>query len=599
MRTHARPVEWWIGAVRVAAVPFAVLQVSLSTGYSGHEQAAAWALTGALAVGAVVLMALAARGEAGPRYRLAMLAFDVAIVCGYVLLFAYEQGTPTRQLLLIGVVEGAVLFGLRGGLGVAVVTIPAAAWFEQRRAADAGVHYRIDYVTFQVGVGLIMALIVGWLVERLEAARQGAERQAAEAEALRDQLGRRADLLDAANRCARALSSSLDLEEAFGAFIREVRGLVPFHRIAVVLLEDDEAHVIATAGEAAEEVMPPGTRLGLERNLAREVVERAQTVVRRDVSEGRYAEEPQLAEIGIRSRVVAPLLVGARAIGVITVSRTEADAFAEPEIELVTLLGRLVGAAVQNMRMFDAERRTVDELRRLSALRADFVSLVSHELRSPMAAVIGAARTLQARWRELQPDQREAFLALIGDETTRLAAMIGDVLDTSRIDAGTFTYRFSAVDLAALVHEAVAAAELGQDEVPVVADVAPALPHLRGDADRLRQVVTNLIENAVKYSPTGVPVEVRARATNGTVAVSVADRGPGIAAVDHRLIFEKFGRVASGAQKPGSGLGLYIARSIAEAHGGTLAVDSRPGRGATFTLVLPVSPPRAADGAAT
>ena len=132
------------------------------------------------------------------------------------------------------------------------------------------------------------------------------------------------------------------------------------------------------------------------------------------------------------------------------------------------MLGRLAASAVQNIRAFESERRTVDELRRLSALRADFVSLVSHELRSPMAAVIGAARTLQARWRELQPDQREAFLALIGDETTRLAALIGDVLDTSRIEAGTFSYRFSDVDLTELVADSVATATMGQDEVPVV-----------------------------------------------------------------------------------------------------------------------------------
>ena len=126
---------------------------------------------------------------------------------------------------------------------------------------------------------------------------------------------------------------------------------------------------------------------------------------------------------------------------------------------------------MQNIRAYESERRTVEELRRLSALRADFVSLVSHELRSPMAAVIGAARTLQARWRELQPDQREAFLALIGDETARLASLVGDVLDTSRIDAGTFSYRFGDVDVGALVQESVATAAITQDEVPVTAEI--------------------------------------------------------------------------------------------------------------------------------
>ena len=198
-----------------------------------------------------------------------------------------------------------------------------------------------------------------------------------------------------------------------------------------------------------------------------------------------------------------------------------------------------------------------------------------------------SARTLQARWRELLPDQRESFLALIGDETTRLASLIGDVLDTSRIDAGTFTYRFSDVDISALVRDSVATAALGQDEVPVVAEIAPGVPSIRGDAERLRQIFGNLIENAVKYSPAGEPVEVRVTQSNGAVVVSVQDRGPGIKPDDQRLIFEKFGRVAGTGSKPGTGLGLFIARSIAETHGGTIAVSSSPGRGATFTVKLP------------
>jgi two-component system, OmpR family, sensor histidine kinase MtrB len=208
-------------------------------------------------------------------------------------------------------------------------------------------------------------------------------------------------------------------------------------------------------------------------------------------------------------------------------------------------------------------------------------------MRSPMAAVIGAARTLEERWRELSAEQRSAFLALIADETTRLASLIGDVLDTSRIDAGSFSYRFSDVDLGVLVNEAVGVAALAQDEVPVTADVDD-LPAVRADPERLRQVLGNLIDNAVKYSPDGATVEVRATQREGSIVVSVRDRGPGVASTDQRLIFEKFGRV-SGTAKPGTGLGLYIARSIAEAHGGSLEVASTPGLGATFTLRVPTA----------
>jgi two-component system sensor histidine kinase KdpD len=245
---------------------------------------------------------------------------------------------------------------------------------------------------------------------------------------------------------------------------------------------------------------------------------------------------------------------------------------------------------VQNIRAYEAERTTAEELRRLSALRADFVSLVSHELRSPMASVIGSARTLELRWRELTPDQRESFLSLISHETARLAELIGDVLDTSRIEAGTFSYSFEDLDLAEIIRDTAAAAERSQDEVQVRAVLREPLPSVRGDKDRLRQVLVNLVDNAVKYSRPGEEVEVEALSTDGRLQIHVRDRGPGIPREHHGAIFEKFGRVQIGdAAKPGTGLGLFIARSIAEAHGGSLAVRSQPNqRGATFTLSLPI-----------
>jgi signal transduction histidine kinase len=189
----------------------------------------------------------------------------------------------------------------------------------------------------------------------------------------------------------------------------------------------------------------------------------------------------------------------------------------------------------------------------------------------------------------LSAAQRESFLALIGDETTRLAELVADVLDTSRIEAGTFSYRFEEVDLGRVVDEAVETAVLAQQEVTVVASVHGALPTIRGDHARLRQVLGNLIENAVKYSPEAGEVRLAAAAGNGAVRISVRDNGPGIPRDQQARIFEKFGRAdVEGGSKPGSGLGLFIARSIAEAHGGSLDVSSGSDGGSTFTLTVPV-----------
>jgi signal transduction histidine kinase len=582
--------EIWTGWVRLLAVAFAALEIGVVNMPEGYEDWA-WALTAFFAVGAVVLLVLAYRASRSAWHRIgfAALTFDAAVAYGYVFVYAFEPGT-IRQVIFVPLVEAAVRYGLLGGIAVPVFSAGALALYEWSRATRFdGVEYDLDNIIFPVGIQLIVGGVVGSLVNRLREERKSASARAAEAEMLRDELGRRADILDATNRCARALSSSLELTQAFAAFIRELRGLVPFDRTAIVLVEADQLRVFATAGAAAETVFPPGTVLPIAGSVMTEMLS-GHTFYREDMTDRRFDEEEEFLALGLRSRLLAPLLSGPETIGALSVVRREPSAFSPDEVELLSLLGRLAGSAVQNIRAYESERTTAEELRRLSALRADFVSLVSHELRSPMASVIGSAQTLKLRWRELTPDQRESFLALIAHETSRLADLIGDVLDTSRIEAGTFSYSFDDVDLGELVRDAAAAAEHGQDEVPVRAVVREPIPHVRGDRNRLRQILVNLIDNAVKYSSPGNEVHVEAQSSNSRVVIEVRDEGPGIAAEHQRVIFEKFGRIQTGqTAKPGTGLGLFIARSIAEAHGGSLEVRSHPEQtGATFTLSLPV-----------
>src|SRR4051812_39401524 len=582
-----REVELWIARVRLAAVCFAVLEVGiLSENYPPEYENYAWIATAVFAAGAVALYAASTRGD--PRVvGLVALLFDTAVIAAFATMYSYEYGSPTRWALMFVVTEAALRYGLLGALVLPLLLFPYlvfAEWWRVHHFQD-GPGFLWDRVTFPFGVFLITGAIVGWLVKRLGHEAALAEERAQEAETLRDELGRRVDVLEAANRCARALASSLDLDQAFGAFIRELRGLVEFERVTLVLVERGRAEVMAVAGRGTDRVFPPGSARPVEGSVLEDVLE-GKLVYRASMDPLAYPEEEELLRLGLRSRVLAPLQVGPRTIGMLGLVRAEADAFAPAELELVSLLGRLVATAVQNIRSYEAERSTADELRRLSALRADFVSLVSHELRSPMAAVIGATRTLQGRWRELTPEQRDSFLALIGDETSRLARLIDDVLDTSRIEAGTFSFTFSDVDLAELLRDVVAAAEVAQDEVELTTEVG-SLPQVRGDRERLRQVIQNLVDNAVKYSSAGGRVHVSALADDGHVLIDVADEGPGIVPDDHELIFEKFGRSSGGATKPGSGLGLFIARSIAEAHGGTLDVRSVPEQGSVFRLELP------------
>ena len=584
--------EVWTGWVRLGAAVFAVVEVALLARHRpvSHE-GLGWVITALFALGSVALLVLAYRAPRRAWRRIGLLALilDTAAVYAYVAVYAFEPGASVRQLVYIPVVEAALRFGLAGGLAMpafSAAMLGLIEWLREDPFAPDGFEY--ERITFPLAIQVILGAVIGSLVNGLRAERKLAAARVGDAEVLRDELGRRADLLEATNRCARALSSSLEIKQAFAAFIRELRGLVRFDRTAILLVEDGHLRVFATAGEAAETVFPPGTVVPIAGSAMTEV-RGGHVLYRKDMLERHFDEEDAFVALGLRCRVLAPLLSGPETIGALSLVRREPEAFSPDEIELLSVLGRLAGSAVQNIRAYEAERTTAEELRRLSALRADFVSLVSHELRSPMASVIGSARTLHLRWRELRPDQRESFLALIAHETSRLAELISDVLDTSRIEAGTFSYSFADVDLSQVIRDTAAAAQQSQDEVRVEALVREPLPKVRGDRDRLRQVLVNLIDNAVKYSSPGDAVQVEAHSSDGQVLIDVHDRGPGIPQQHQKVIFEKFGRVHGEKAKPGTGLGLFIARSIAEAHGGSVAVRSHPEQeGATFTLSLPI-----------
>jgi signal transduction histidine kinase len=232
--------------------------------------------------------------------------------------------------------------------------------------------------------------------------------------------------------------------------------------------------------------------------------------------------------------------------------------------------------------------RDLTSERRLDEEKSDLIATISHELRTPMTAVYGAAATLLHRESELGAGQRRELLGMIASEARRLAQITEEVLLASRLDRGDLRLADEAVNIPDVVRATI---DTLSSQLPESVEIDVTMPsELRAgssDRDRLQQVLLNLFENAVKYG--GGRVKVRVAATNGSVRVSVADEGPGIAPVDQERIFEKFYRAEPHhVHGPsGTGLGLYIARELARRMGGTLAVSSRPGAGATFTLTLP------------
>jgi PAS domain S-box-containing protein len=236
--------------------------------------------------------------------------------------------------------------------------------------------------------------------------------------------------------------------------------------------------------------------------------------------------------------------------------------------------------------------RDLTEERAVEQLKSDFVSTVSHELRTPLAAIYGAAMTLQRSDVELNDVQEAGMLEVISGESERLARIVNDILLASRLDSGAATVEIGRTDAAELARGVLAAAEAHlPTDVELVLNVPEPGPQVAADPDGLRQVLVNLVENAVKYSPNGGLVELELEPTDGRVRFAVRDRGLGIPASEHERIFEKFFRLDPNLSRGvgGTGLGLYISREIVRRMGGRIRVESEPGRGSTFSFELPLA----------
>jgi PAS domain S-box-containing protein len=236
-----------------------------------------------------------------------------------------------------------------------------------------------------------------------------------------------------------------------------------------------------------------------------------------------------------------------------------------------------------------------DRLRELDRLKDQFIALVSHELRTPLTSIIGYIKLLQ--------DERTTglnvsdFIEAIERNAERLLHLVGDLLFLSRLQSGTLPVDLRSADLASIATQVVTEMRPEAQRRQVSLDFAAApVPRIDVDPTRIAQLLGNLISNAVKFSPAGGRVSVQLRREADEAVLSVTDTGPGIPAADQEMIFDRFFRTAAATDQaiPGTGLGLTIAKAIVDAHHGTIVVDSDEGRGAAFTVRLPLHRPAAA-----
>jgi signal transduction histidine kinase len=424
--------------------------------------------------------------------------------------------------------------------------------------------------------------------------------------------------LEGLEEISRAFEAMTDIRETYGRLTSRLAELVGCEKCVISLYEPETREFVCqwpgynVADELLKKVRYPADALRSAWNFRHRG-----PMVNKRPEEFNEEQRAFLRPFGVYNLTEIPLVHEGRFIGKISIAN-KPGGLSENDVRLVTVFAAQVAVVIQNAHLYrrlqesaaqleekvrvrtaelEATYRELEashtRLREVDQLKSDFLGNVSHELRTPLAAIKGYVDNLLDGVAGPLPDKPRRYLGRVLDNADRLGRMVSDLLDLTRIEAGKIELIPQALWIADLVGDAVdglghVAAER---RIHVVADLPPC-PAVWADPDKVHQVLTNLLANAIKFSPPGGQVTVTARPDpGGPVRVVVEDGGPGIPFTERERVFDKFyqvGRV-EGDRPPGTGLGLTIVRHLVELHGGRIWVEDAPGGGAAFVVLLPAA----------
>jgi two-component system sensor histidine kinase KdpD len=500
--------------------------------------------------------------------------------------FRDEVGLLIQGLLfLLLTLLVASVWGRNAGLFTAVITNISLNFFF--------IHplYTLDVADPENIAALVIFLVVsivgGTLLSSSRQSAAEARRRQAETEV--------------ALRLSRALSGQTEPERALEALCEEVVRSFDAPGAAVLTLIDGAWQLRAHAG-GAQAGRAPDTeeRTALERAASRGSLEgfgvTGLTRTRR-----RRIVVPRGREAAFRlERSVAflPLKLGNRVLGVLRVDGPIGNSPFRSEPEgLLAAIASEAALAVQRAELAQAAAHA-EALREADELKSALLNAVSHDLRTPLASIIASAGSLQQTDVIWTDEERRVFAESIEHEAQRLDRLVGNLLDLSRIESGSLRPEKGWYDLGALVGEVVGRLKPITAQHAVTVDISEDLPPIFLDYIEVDEVLTNLVENATKYTPAGSAIEVRARPLEKEAMVEVIDSGPGIPAEALERIFDPFFRV-KGSRARGTGLGLAVARGLVKAHAGRMWAENRPEGGARFAFALPLPVPQEKPPAGT
>jgi K+-sensing histidine kinase KdpD len=296
-------------------------------------------------------------------------------------------------------------------------------------------------------------------------------------------------------------------------------------------------------------------------------------------------------QVSPKSIMAAPLSVGTHKFGVIILGTlTGENNFMDDDLPFIQNLADLIALAIDRSRL-ESRQAAEEVIEQADRLRAEALATLSHELRTPLAAIKGYTTAMMLEEVQWSEEKRQEFLALIDQECDHLQTMINDILDSSLIDVGQMVLELQPIRLQHIAHEVADELQRRTKIHRLIVDFPPDFPIIDADSFRIKQVIRNIVDNSIKYSPDGGLIVIRGEQRNYDVVVSISDQGVGISQEDLIPLFEKYFRVKSstGYYVPGTGLGLPVARTIVERHGGRIWAESKINEGTTLYFSLPRS----------
>jgi signal transduction histidine kinase len=397
-----------------------------------------------------------------------------------------------------------------------------------------------------------------------------------------------------AHELTRRMAAQLDPEHLLQEIVDQLAETLGYYYAHIYILSEDGERLAVAAGlgEAGEQMKAVGHHIPLdtEVSLVAEAAHTMAPVIIEDVTQSpAHLPNPLLPET--RSEAAIPMAIGERLIGVLDVQRKQRGRFSEPEVRTLQIIANQASIALSNAELYQEQIQTTERLREVDLLKSEFLATMSHELRTPLNSIIGYSELLIDEVGPTLDEMSREDLEAIHSSSHHLLAIINDVLDLAKIEAGRMSLDRAEVDLKEFLSEIVEMSRVLVENKPVELrfDLAEDLPPMRADQTRLRQIIWNLLSNAIKFTEKG-EVVVGCHPGDGWMHFYIHDTGVGIAPEHQAIIFDRFRQVDGSLtrKKGGTGLGLAITRHLVEMHGGKIWVESDLGEGTTFYIDFPL-----------